>query len=624
MATHGRAVRWYRSGFPDRDVGSASDGNGHPSRSRRKLVAGLTAGVSLWALVATTALVVTAVQSNRQIDDLEIGYANLVVDLNGQVQDAVAVSARNSRYVAQIAALEADRDALIEQLSVLGTVAASTDAERRDLIADRSALRSDIDRLRAGLIGANASLAALEERLALRDADLAVARVDRDAAAEEAALLHDHIADLTARLADAAARNDHLAGRIDDASTALSDARLALAAAERETLTVLAELHTQRMVGEDLEGLLRDTMAVAVDLSAERDRLDGQADAMQGQIAALERDLGAERSTRGDVEEALRIVTAAAADHLTDGDRLRDANALLAGEIAALEQDLHDERSARAEVEEALRLVTVAAANHLTEGDRLRDANGALQGQVGALEARISSLAAYQEEVFAQLRQAIDDHVWAVEQGLAVTGLDIEALIEDIYGAEFYGVGGPMVPLLDDHIAGQPGWIDALQSIELTDRAVELRDVANQLPIGWPVDQDVPISSGFGPRRDPINGRSAMHQGVDFDGHYGDPIQATGPGMVVRAEWFSGYGRTIDIDHGFGLVSRYAHLQEILVEEGQPIGYSDQIGLMGSSGRSTGSHLHYEVLVDGVPYDPMNFIRAGEHVYEIATTQDDD
>ncbi|MEM8588464.1 MAG: peptidoglycan DD-metalloendopeptidase family protein [Pseudomonadota bacterium] len=525
--------------------------------------------------MATTALVITAVQSNRQIDDLEVGYANLVVDLNGQVQDAVAISARNSRYVAQVAALEADREALVEQLSVLGAVAASTDAARRDLIAERSTLRDDIDQLRAGLIEANASLAALEERLALRDADLAVARVDRDAAAEEAALLHDQIADMTARLADAAARNDHLAGRIDDASSALSDARLALAAAERETLAVMAELDTQRMIGEDLEGLLRDTMAVAVDLSAERDQLDGQADAMQDQIAALERDLGVERSARGDAEEALR-------------------------------------------------LVTVAAANHLTEGDRLRDANGALQGQVGALEARISGLAAYQEEVFAQLRLAIDDHVWAVEQGLAVTGLDIEALIEDIYGAEFYGVGGPMVPLLDDHIAGQPGWIDALQSIELTDRAVELRDVANQLPIGWPVDQDVPISSGFGPRQDPINSRSAMHQGVDFDGHYGDPIQASGPGTVVRAEWYSGYGRTIDIDHGFGLVSRYAHLQEILVEEGQPISYSDQIGLMGSSGRSTGSHLHYEVLVDGVPYDPMNFIRAGEHVYEIATTQDDD
>ncbi|MEO1227207.1 MAG: hypothetical protein AAFX92_23590, partial [Pseudomonadota bacterium] len=267
----------------------------------------------MWALLATTALVVTAVQSNRQIDDLEVGYANLVVDLNGQVQDAVAVSARNSRYVAQVAALEADRDALVEQLSALGATTAGTDAERRDLIAERSTLRSDIDQLRAGLIGANASLAALDERLALRDADLAIARVDRDAAAAAAALLHDQVADLTARLVEAGARNDHLAGRLDEASTALSETRLALAAAEQETLTVLAELHMQEMIGDDLAGLLRDTMAVAVDLSAERDRLDGQADAMQGQIVALERDLGAERSARGDAEEALRLVTVAAA-----------------------------------------------------------------------------------------------------------------------------------------------------------------------------------------------------------------------------------------------------------------------------------------------------------------------
>lgn len=575
MATHGRVVRWYRSAVLGRGAAGADDGARQPSRRRGRLAAGLTVGVSVWALAASTALVVTVAQSNRQIDDLELGYANLVVNLNGQVQDAVAVTARNSRYVARIAALEADRDALVEQLSVLGAAAAATDAERRDLIAQRSVLRGDVDHLRADLLGANADLVALEERMTLRAADLALAVLHRDAIAEEAALLRDQIADMTARLAEAEVRGDRLSGRIDALSDTLSDTRLALAAAERRTLAVLAELHAQQIIGEDLEALLHDTMAVAVDLSAERDRLDGRADAMQGQIAALERDLDAERSARGEAEEALRIVT-------------------------------------------------VAAADHLTERDRLRDANGSLRGQVGALEARISSLAAYQEEVFAQLRDAIDDHVWAVEQGLAVTGLDIEALIEDIYGAEFYGVGGPMVPLLDEHIAGQPGWIDALQSIELTDRAIELRDVANQLPIGWPVDQDVPISSGFGPRRDPINGRSAMHQGVDFDGHYGDPIQAAGPGTVIRAEWFSGYGRTVDIDHGFGLVSRYAHLQEILVEEGQPIGYSDQIGLMGSSGRSTGSHLHYEVLVDGVPYDPMNFIRAGEHVYEIATTQDDD
>lgn len=578
MPIHGKVVRWYRSAFRDRDIAVSSDRGTHHFRFTKRhqqIAAGAAAGVSLWALVASTALVVNSVHSNQEIDDLEVGYANLIVDVNRRVQDAVAVSEGNARYAAQVAALQADRMDLLEELSAVAALAAATDAARQDLEDQRASLHDDVDRLRTDLLAANAETTALEQDLAQQGSELAVALLDRAAMGDTATILGDQIADLTARLDDAERRNEGLSVRVATLAETLALAYQDVAAAETESDSLIAELQRERAAGADLEALLRDTMSVAVNLSAERDQLTSQADGLRDRVAVLE-------------------------------------------------WGLADRQVARQEAERVLNQVTLAAIDLSTQRNVQRDINGALLGQIGALETRFTSLATYQEETFAQLRDAIDEYVWAVEEGLAVTGLDIETLIEDIYGAEFYGTGGPYFPLLDQQIAGQPGWIDAIESIALTDRAVELRDVANQLPIGLPVASDVPLSSGFGPRRDPLNGGGAMHHGLDFDGDRGEPVHSTGPGTVIRADWYSGFGRTVEVDHGFGIITRYAHLQEILVEEGEPIGYSDQLGLMGSSGRTTGSHLHYEVLVNGIPHDPMNFIRAGEHVYEIATDQDNE
>jgi murein DD-endopeptidase MepM/ murein hydrolase activator NlpD len=120
------------------------------------------------------------------------------------------------------------------------------------------------------------------------------------------------------------------------------------------------------------------------------------------------------------------------------------------------------------------------------------------------------------------------------------------------------------------------------------------------------------MTSGFGGRVDPFNGRLAIHTGVDFRGDYGATVRATAAGKVTIAGPMGGYGKMVEIDHGNGLSTRYAHLSAIAVQEGQTIESGAVIGAIGSTGRSTSPHLHYETRIDGEPIDPLRFLRAGE------------
>ncbi len=133
------------------------------------------------------------------------------------------------------------------------------------------------------------------------------------------------------------------------------------------------------------------------------------------------------------------------------------------------------------------------------------------------------------------------------------------------------------------------------------------------LPLVAPV-ASVKVASGFGLRRDPLGGGRARHTGIDVSGALRDPVWATAPGKVVYAGWRGRYGTMVEIDHGGGVTTRYGHLHKAFVHIGQRVESLQRVGLLGSSGRSSGNHLHYEVLVDGRPNDPMLFLRAGDRL----------
>lgn len=171
------------------------------------------------------------------------------------------------------------------------------------------------------------------------------------------------------------------------------------------------------------------------------------------------------------------------------------------------------------------------------------------------------------------------------------------------------GMGGPLVPIEN------PAQFDTKvrELDEALDQLDRMKSNARKLPIANPAP-GLSISSTFGVRRDPILGTLALHSGMDFRAPMGTDARATAGGKVIKAGWNGGYGRMVEIDHGGGLTTRYAHLSKILVKEGQTIRRGDVVGKTGSSGRSTGPHLHYEVRRNGDAVDPLRFLKAGKKV----------
>ncbi|MEO1614102.1 MAG: peptidoglycan DD-metalloendopeptidase family protein, partial [Pseudomonadota bacterium] len=180
---------------------------------------------------------------------------------------------------------------------------------------------------------------------------------------------------------------------------------------------------------------------------------------------------------------------------------------------------------------------------------------------------------------------------------------------------EFNGQGGLFLPpeeiealsRRDDEVGRIAPLISDLERVNL------MRIAVDRLPFARPV-RGARLTSSFGTRRDPFNGRKAHHSGVDYAGPRGTPIYATAAGEVVKAGVMRGYGRIIKIKHAFGYETVYAHLHRIRVKVGDVVERGDRIGDMGNTGRSTGTHLHYEVRIHGKAVNPARYIEAARHV----------
>jgi murein DD-endopeptidase MepM/ murein hydrolase activator NlpD len=182
-----------------------------------------------------------------------------------------------------------------------------------------------------------------------------------------------------------------------------------------------------------------------------------------------------------------------------------------------------------------------------------------------------------------------------LERVLASAGVDVARLFKE-YGVN-PAAGGPFVPISR-----------ASQSEAMTpEKTAALATLLKVLPISAPLE-GYEVSSPFGVRGDPVNGRGSFHTGEDLRAPYMSPVYATAPGVVIYAGYRDDYGKIVEIDHGNGLTTRYGHLHRYTVSIGQRVAAHTQIGFLGSTGRATGPHVHYEVLVNGEPQDPEKFL----------------
>ncbi|HEX5508568.1 MAG TPA: M23 family metallopeptidase [Pseudolabrys sp.] len=173
------------------------------------------------------------------------------------------------------------------------------------------------------------------------------------------------------------------------------------------------------------------------------------------------------------------------------------------------------------------------------------------------------------------------------------------------------GIGGPFIPVKPPR-ANASAFDHALYRVNLARAQADRLSLAlAHIPVGRPVHGELDMTSPFGTRMDPFVHQLAMHTGIDFRGSLGEPAHATAEGTVTIAGWQGGYGNMVEIDHGNGLSTRYGHLSEIDVRGGQKVRAGQIVGKIGSTGRSTGPHLHYETRVNDSAVDPQKFLRAG-------------
>ncbi len=224
----------------------------------------------------------------------------------------------------------------------------------------------------------------------------------------------------------------------------------------------------------------------------------------------------------------------------------------------------------------------------------------ALRRHLDRLQTRVDDLGRARKEAWRDVADRLQADIVVVEQGLRRAGLRLEALLETEAPT-----GGPIVVM-----PPEGGPLDRLDAA--IDRAAALEVAGERLPLEAPLEEGYRITSGFGARRDPIEGDWAMHRALDFGAAAGTEVRAPAPGRVLRAGPAGSYGNLVELDHGRGVRSRYAHLLEVRARAGTRVARGDLLGLVGSTGRSTGNHLHYEVLVDGRKIDPLLLVQFGE------------
>jgi murein DD-endopeptidase MepM/ murein hydrolase activator NlpD len=228
-----------------------------------------------------------------------------------------------------------------------------------------------------------------------------------------------------------------------------------------------------------------------------------------------------------------------------------------------------------------------------------------LRDRLASVERSLAMIEAKQLQNLDALLRTAEARASGLRDAVREAGLDPDALETSVQG----GIGGPLVPMTGVKAGLFETMIDQVQAS--VGRVEQLGRAVSALPFGRPMPGDVDLTSGFGYRVDPFTRGPAMHTGLDFRAEYGAPVRASGAGQVVGAEYAGGYGNMVEIDHGNGVTTRYAHLSSIAVAVGQTVETGAVLGRAGSTGRSTGAHLHYETRIDGEAVDPQRFLRAG-------------
>ena len=403
---------------------------------------------------------------------------------------------------------------------------------------------------------------------------------------------------------------------------------------ENETLATDLSVTRNRVAIQELS--LTATQKSTVDLVANNQNLqfkvsglekELEAHATQGQAFALfylgeveaHARMGAEARQLEDVQVELkrrlderekRLMTLDA-DRSRLGKEVVNANAA----VLSLKQEIGTLNFARVDLINRLetsneRLQSEVKAKQHVDGER--DDLGA---QVVELSERLETTETAQLDIVARLGEQAGASGDALKRTLSITGLDVDRLLGRLSRSDenARGVGGPLLAL--DNLPGSNLAHQIAAVEQRIDDYQRLQDLMERLPLAAPLDE-FRLTSSYGRRIDPFTSRFALHSGIDMASRRRASVHVTSPGVVTFVGWKGGFGKFVEVDHGLGIRTRYAHLSNIYVKRGQTLEFREKVGQIGSTGRSSGEHLHYEVIVDGRSQNPSSFIKAGQYVFK--------
>jgi murein DD-endopeptidase MepM/ murein hydrolase activator NlpD len=254
--------------------------------------------------------------------------------------------------------------------------------------------------------------------------------------------------------------------------------------------------------------------------------------------------------------------------------------------------------------------------------DARRRLEASLDGQLAHLEDEMARVRTYRENAQLWLEDWVLGSAAALEELVVETGVDVEELIARAADEPAPGQGGPLQVAAPDEIGSGAATADDTISGDIQ-RLELLQRIATTLPLASPLDQ-FHVTGHYGKRRDPFTRTLAYHSGLDLGAPRNAEVLATAPGEVIAAGPSGPYGNIVELDHGMGIVTRYAHLKSVAVEVGDVVEFRQAVGVIGSTGRSTSRHLHYEIRIDDRTFDPAKFLDTGRLVAGIFDTPGDE
>jgi murein DD-endopeptidase MepM/ murein hydrolase activator NlpD len=371
-------------------------------------------------------------------------------------------------------------------------------------------------------------------------------------------------------------------------------------------------LRQQALYEQRLTALSQDRDARAEEAARAQERFNlalEQVAGMQGRLLASE-------DRRRELETGIDVIQNTLRRTIKERDEARAQNEAatlaLASQTGATRTDAGRSKDALATVD----ILAEALSSTAQERDRMEGMAERALDRAESISAEKKALMARNNEIFAKLEEAVSVSMEPLDKMFREAGMSPDELLNQVRRG-YSGQGGPLTPikLSTKGVEANADQDRANAILQGLDRMNLYRLAAYKAPFAMPVKGSFRWTSGFGYRRDPKGAGTRMHEGTDMAGAYGLPIYATADGVVVHAGWDSGYGRLIKIKHEFGIETRYAHLSAIRVNVGDRVSRGDRIGDMGNSGRSTGTHLHYEIRIGGRAVNPMTFIKAANHVF---------